>query len=161
DIAREIVGDLQSEPGGVQVSVAIAWLYEELNEAARSHYSGTRMWARLNRRALPYEAEDLELVLDLLAGRQYGMIWATPLVRAIERYAAKAPVPDEWHDPLSALLADAAGARQAEYQKLAVAIRAQLGTAPSGGETLDLSPLDGADAWSTTARRRLEERHGN
>ena len=144
------------------MSVALAWLFEELNEVARSHYPGTRLWNRLNRRNLPYEAEDLELALELIAGRKFGWVSASQLVRAIERYAADAGgIPDRWHDPLRDILAGAAGSRDAEYQRAAVGIRSLLGTAPAGATRLDLSPLDGPDAWSTTVRRRLAERYGD
>lgn len=164
-----IVRDLKGEPADVQASVALAWVYDEWvydeSNALRIPRlsGGPRLWHDLNRRALPYEAEDLELALGLLDRLEYGWVWAPQLVRAIERYAEKAgAIPDRWHEPLRDILAHATGVhRRAEYQKMAVAIRLLLGTAPRVPTTLDLSPIDGADAWSTTVRERLSQRFGD
>ena len=159
DTAEKIVADLRREPDAVRVSVAIAWLYEELNEIVRSH--APRLWSDSTAAPLPYEADDLELALDLIGGVDIGWVFAPELVRAIERFAAKSgSFPDGWRDPLRALLARMAGARDATYQKAAATIRSLLGTSGSDSARLDLSSLDGSDAWSTTARERLGKAYG-
>lgn len=161
---KDILRDLKDEPAELQVSVALAWLYEALNEIPRSQAPGVDLgwWSGLNRAALAYEADDFELALGLLDGHRYNWIYAQQLVRAIARYAAKeGAIPDRWHDPLRALLAASAGSRLAEYQNMAVTIRSLLRTAPIGTTRLDLSAIDGADAWSTTVRERLAEPWGD
>lgn len=163
---KAIAGDLKRAPADVHVSVALVDLYEGLNGHGL-YLPGMRgLWAGLNRRALPYEGEDLELALDLIDGSEIdgnarGWVRAPQLVRAIERYAAKeGPIPERWQSPLRAILAHTAGSGAAEYQKTAVAIRSLLGTTPSAPTRLDLSTIDGPDAWSTTVRHRLSEQFG-
>ena len=163
----DLVGDMKEQPGDVQVSIALTWLYESLRDVSSSNmYSSLGVWNDLNRRALPYEADDLELGLGLLEGHQYNWIYGKELVRAIERHSKKAGgTPEQWHDSLRAILAASAGSRRAEYQKMAVRIRSLLGSgddpAAEAAPRLDVSSIDGPDAWSTTVRERLTERHGD
>jgi hypothetical protein len=164
---KGIARDLKGAPGDVHVSLALVALYDGLNGHGRTLPGMRGLWAGLNRRALPYEVEDLELVLDLLDGYEIdgnarGWVLAPQLVRAIERYAASGgAIPERWLSPLRALLAHTAGSRSAEHQKMAVAIRLLLGTIPTAPTRLDLSPIDGPDVWSTTVRERLSERFGD
>ena len=158
--AAEILGDLRQEPDELRVSVAIAWLYLELNDSLPSRIPPC--WVELNRRALAYEAADLELMLDLIAGVEIGWVFAPALVRAIERFVAKSgSLPDACRDSLRALLPGMAGAHDATYQKTAATIRSLLGTSSSDSTRLDLSSLDGRDAWSTNVRERLGEAYGD
>jgi hypothetical protein len=164
---KGIARDLKLASADVQVSLALVALYESLNGYG-PYLPGMRdLWVGLNRRALPYESADLELALDLLDGFEIdgdvrGWVRSPQLVRAIERYATKeGAIPERWQSPLRAFLARTAGSHAAEYQKTAVAIRSLLGTTSTGPTRLDLSPIDGSDAWSTTVRKRLSDKFGD
>jgi hypothetical protein len=163
--AKGVAPAVKQQPADLQVSVALASLYEILRDASSSSYYLGRLWSELNRRALPYEADDLELGLALLDGHEYGWFYGERLVRAIARFSAGGgAVPERWHDHLRPMLAFAAGSRSAKYQQMAVTIRSLLGTGGAGGEEarrLDVSIFDGADAWSTTVRAILSEEHGD
>jgi Domain of unknown function (DUF4132) len=163
---REIVRDLKREAPAVQVSVALACLCEELAQVRRASQSRYRLWVELNRRALPYEGDDLELALLLVDGHERSWFYGERLVRALDRHRATGgEIPASWLDPLRDMLAFGAGSRLAAYQKMAVTIRSLLGTGGGqpGAETplrLDVSSLDADDAWSSTVRARLSEEYG-